>query len=97
MEKNVLLVNVKEGDICPVCGGKLYFEKGIEVGNTFKLGTKYSEPMGATFIDKDGKTKIYNGTDEIYKALEYAQEVGIKYFVRDGNLFHTPKENFKNV
>lgn len=53
--------------------------------------------VNATGIDKDGKTKIYNGTDEIYKALEYAQEVGIKYFVRDGNLFHTPKENFKNV
>jgi prolyl-tRNA synthetase len=49
------IVNVKEGDICPKCGGKLVFKKGIEVGNTFKLGTKYSEAMNATFIDENGK------------------------------------------
>src|SRR5574344_1628170 len=40
------IVNVKEGDICPNCGEKLIFKKGIEVGNTFKLGTKYSENLG---------------------------------------------------
>ena len=45
------IVNVKEGDICPKCGGKLVFKKGIEVGNTFKLGTKYSEGMGLNYLD----------------------------------------------
>jgi len=49
------IVNVKEGDICPVCGGKLYFKKGIEIGNTFKLGTKYSEKLGLNYMDENNK------------------------------------------
>jgi len=51
------LVNVKETDPCPQCGGKLKFLKGIEVGHIFKLGTKYSQAMNATYIDVDGKEK----------------------------------------
>ena len=51
------LVNVKQSDPCPVCGGELKFLKGIEVGHVFKLGTKYSEAMNATYIDADGKEK----------------------------------------
>lgn len=51
------IVNVKEEDICPVCGGKLYFKKGIEVGNTFKLGTKYSEKLGLTYLDENNESK----------------------------------------
>ena len=47
--------NIKEGDICPKCGGKIHFKKGIEVGNTFKLGTKYSEKLGLNYLDKDNK------------------------------------------
>ena len=50
------IVNVKENDICPNCGGKLYFKKGIEVGNTFKLGTKYSEKFGLTYLDENNKS-----------------------------------------
>jgi prolyl-tRNA synthetase len=50
------IVNVKEGDTCPKCGGKLYFKKGIEVGNTFKLGTKYSESLGLTYLDSENKS-----------------------------------------
>lgn len=50
------IVNVKEGDTCPACGGKLIFKKGIEVGNTFKLGTKYSESLGLTFLGNDNKS-----------------------------------------
>ena len=46
---------VVSGDTCSKCGGKLYFTKGIEVGNTFKLGTKYCESMGITYLDKDNK------------------------------------------
>ena len=40
------LRTITESDCCPRCGGKLHFKKGIEVGNTFKLGTKYSESLG---------------------------------------------------
>ena len=47
--------NVLEGDTCPNCGGKLYFKKGIEIGNTFKLGTKYSEKLGLTYLDENNK------------------------------------------
>ena len=49
--------NVTEDDICPVCGEKLSFKKGIEVGNTFKLGTKYSESMGLYFADENNQLK----------------------------------------
>ena len=51
------IVNVKEGYICPNCGGKLYFKKGIEIGNTFKLGTKYSEALGLNYSDEFNKLK----------------------------------------
>jgi len=44
----------KEGDICPNCGGLLRFETAIEVGHIFKLGTRYSEPLGARFLDEQG-------------------------------------------
>ena len=49
------IVNVQEGDICPECGGKLYFKKGIEIGNLFKLGTKYAENLGLTYLDENNK------------------------------------------
>ena len=49
--------NVKEGDACPNCGGKLYFKKGIEIGNTFKLGTKYSESLGLNYLDSNNELK----------------------------------------
>lgn len=51
------IVNVKEGDICPKCHGKLYFKKGIEVGNTFKLGTKYSKSLGLEYLDNNNQLK----------------------------------------
>ena len=47
--------SVKEGDICPHCGGKIYFKKGIEIGNTFKLGTKYTKSLGLTYLDEFNK------------------------------------------
>jgi prolyl-tRNA synthetase len=43
-----------DGDVCPVCGGLLGFQTAIEVGHIFKLGTRYSVPLGATFLDEDG-------------------------------------------
>ena len=48
---------VKENDLCPKCQNKLTFKKGIEIGNTFKLGDKYSKVMGLTYLDKDNKEK----------------------------------------
>jgi len=46
---------LNEGDACPKCGAPLMVAKGIEVGNIFKLGTKYSESMNAKFTDQEGK------------------------------------------
>lgn len=48
---------VKENDYCPKCHNKLKFKKGIEVGNTFKLGETYAKKMGLTYLDKDNKEK----------------------------------------
>ena len=45
----------KAGDLCPICGKPLSSERGIEVGQIFKLGTKYSLPMNCTFLDQFGK------------------------------------------
>ncbi len=45
----------KAGDTCFKCGGTLTSEKVIEIGNIFKLGTKYSVPLGAVFLDKNGQ------------------------------------------
>lgn len=47
--------NLLEGDPCPVCGAKVKHARGIEVGQVFKLGTKYSESMGATYKDENQK------------------------------------------
>lgn len=47
--------NIKEGDICPKCGGTIYFKKGIEIGNTFKLGTKYSEALNVNYLDQNNE------------------------------------------
>ncbi|MDY0227604.1 MAG: proline--tRNA ligase [Desulfomicrobium apsheronum] len=45
-------------DPCPACGGSLTMPKGIEVGHVFKLGTKYSKSMNATFLDENGKEQV---------------------------------------
>jgi len=45
------------GDQCPLCGKQTRMDKGIEVGHTFKLGTKYSKAMGATFLDEQGRER----------------------------------------
>lgn len=49
------LTQVKEGDLCPKCGKPLTFEHGIEVGNLFKLGTKYSKAMGLMYSDMNNQ------------------------------------------
>ncbi|GIX48400.1 MAG: proline--tRNA ligase [Candidatus Tectimicrobiota bacterium] len=47
----------QEGDACLKCGAPLRTARGVEVGNIFKLGTRYSEKLGATFLDRDGTEK----------------------------------------
>lgn len=56
-EKVADIRNICEDDLCPKCGGKLSFKHGIEVGNTFKLGTKYSEKLNLYYADEDNKLK----------------------------------------
>lgn len=54
------IINAPPGEGCPRCdSGKLAAKDGIEIGNTFMLGTKYSESMGAKFLDKDGKEQPF--------------------------------------
>ena len=50
---------LKEGDPCPHCGAPIKHTRGIEVGQIFKLGTKYSESMSATYKDENGEDQIY--------------------------------------
>ena len=47
----------REGDACPVCGGRLQFQIAIEVGHIFKFGDRYSTPLGAKFVDADGQER----------------------------------------
>ncbi len=47
----------RDGDLCQKCGGKLSVERVIEIGNIFKLGTKYSGPLNAVFLDENGQEK----------------------------------------
>lgn len=53
------LYEAKEGDACPVCGGTLSYTKGIEVGHIFKLGTVYSAPLKAEFLNENGKAEPF--------------------------------------
>ncbi len=46
-----------EGAPCPVCGEAMTLERGIEIGNIFQLGTRYTEKLGATYLDKDGRAQ----------------------------------------
>jgi prolyl-tRNA synthetase len=52
------LAVARAGDPCPKCGTGFEINRGIEVGHVFKLGTKYSKSMNATYLDKDGKEQL---------------------------------------
>jgi prolyl-tRNA synthetase len=47
-----------EGDACPVCGAPMRTERGVETGNIFKLGTRYTESLGARFLDENGEQRF---------------------------------------
>ncbi|MCX6714478.1 MAG: His/Gly/Thr/Pro-type tRNA ligase C-terminal domain-containing protein [Candidatus Uhrbacteria bacterium] len=55
--QNIEVATVKEGDACPKCGGVISTVKGIEVGNIFDLGTKYSDAFDLNFTDESGERK----------------------------------------
>jgi len=56
-DKFVDVSRVNEGDTCAKCGGRLTLSRGIEVGNIFQLGDKYTKSMNMTYMDADGKQK----------------------------------------
>ncbi len=53
------LVQIRAGDPCPACGQPLRIERSIVVGHIYQLGTTYSEPLKATFVDEDGTERPY--------------------------------------
>lgn len=55
--KYVDIASVNNGDTCSKCGGKLTLNRGIEVGNIFQLGSKYTEKMKMSYIDEEGRAK----------------------------------------
>ncbi|HEX6708977.1 MAG TPA: proline--tRNA ligase [Rubrobacter sp.] len=52
------IASAGDGALCPGCGNLMRAERGVEVANIFKLGTRYSEAFGATFLDSDGERKL---------------------------------------
>ncbi|MCJ8010946.1 proline--tRNA ligase [Paenibacillus sp. KQZ6P-2] len=79
--------NATTGDCCPHCGDNLVFSRGIEVGHVFKLGTKYSKSLGATFTNMEGKEELmimgcYGiGVSRLMSAVaeQYQSEAGIRW------------------
>src|SRR5207248_670034 len=53
------VVEIREGDRCPLDGGALRVGRSIVVGHIYQLGTKYSKPLKATFVDEDGTEQPY--------------------------------------
>jgi prolyl-tRNA synthetase len=51
------LAAADEGHACPECGQPVHVSRGVEVGNIFKLGTRYSDALGCTYLDRDGQAK----------------------------------------
>ncbi len=51
------IISARDGDPCPNCGQPLRTVRGVEVGNIFKLGTRYSDSLGCTFLDQEGKAR----------------------------------------
>jgi prolyl-tRNA synthetase len=83
------------GDRCPLCGGETRLDKGIEVGHIFKLGTKYSESLGATYLDENGNEKIIiMGTYGIGVGRTVAAAIE-QFYDKDGIIFPMPIAPFQ--
>ena len=52
------IASAQDGSACPVCASPMRAVRGVEIGNIFKLGTRYSEALGASFLDRDGKSRL---------------------------------------
>jgi prolyl-tRNA synthetase len=91
-------VNIRKfvlGDRCPLCGGETRTDKGIEVGHTFKLGTKYSKAMGAMYLDDQGKEKeIVMGSYGIGLGRTVAAAIE-QYYDQNGIVFPMPIAPFQ--
>ncbi len=72
---------IQEGGICPKCGKKtVKISRGIEVGNIFQLGTKYTKSMNMTYVDANGESKTpimgcYGIGVEPYRNIRYARHI----------------------
>jgi prolyl-tRNA synthetase len=81
------VAQVRAGDPCPRCGGRLQLAKGMVVGHTYQLGTRYSKPLKATFVDEDGTEQPYQmgcygiGLTRIVPAIveQMADEDGLRW------------------
>ena len=81
------LVRIREGDRCPTDGGSLRIGRSIVVGHIYQLGTKYSEPLKATFVDEDGIERPYVmgcygiGISRVMAAAveQYHDELGLRW------------------
>jgi prolyl-tRNA synthetase len=68
------VVQIRAGDPCPMCGGRLILSRGIVLGHTYQLGARYSKPLKATFVDEDGTEQPFQmgcygiGVDRIVAA-----------------------------
>jgi prolyl-tRNA synthetase len=88
---------VMPGDFCPRCRGELEFKRGIEVGHIFKLGTKYSKPLNAVYLDEKGEEKvIIMGTYGIGVARTLAAAIEQNHDA-DGMIFPVPIAPFEVV
>ena len=88
---------VKKGDRCPRCGKSLSFSRGIEVGHIFKLGTKYSEALKATYLDENGREReIVMGCYGIGVARTAAAAIE-QYHDKDGIIWPMPIAPFQVI
>ncbi|HEY3210410.1 MAG TPA: proline--tRNA ligase [Actinomycetota bacterium] len=78
---------VREGDPCPVCGGRLILSRGMVLGHVYQLGARYSKPLKATFVDEDGTEQPFQmgcygiGVDRIVAAAaeQFNDEAGLTW------------------
>jgi len=83
------------GDLCPLCGNETRLDKGIEVGHTFKLGTKYSKVLGATYLDDKGiEREIVMGCYGIGVGRTVAAAIE-QYYDENGIIFPIPLAPFQ--
>lgn len=79
------LVALRDGDRCPVDGGALRVGRSIVVGHIYQLGTRYSEPLGARFVDEDGSERLYQMGSHGF-GISRALAAAVEQFHDDGGL-----------